>query len=881
MRGNSQTWLNVSIGLLLCLVVVNGGVAYRNLHQLRTDAGLVSQTHEVLEALETAVSTVKDAETGQRGYLLSGEEAYLIPYQDALSRSGAQWAKLEALVAANPQLAARVARLKKLVSAKLDELAITVAMRKRGEFEGAREVFMTAQDKQSMDRIRALVDDLQAQERRQLAERRLADNRAYRSAVLGIVVSALAGIVALVALLWLLRGHLNALAQSSRSIAEHRELLRATLASIGDGVIATDERGRVTFLNAVAERLTGWTQQEAAGAELESVFRVVDATTRETLPNPALAAVRAASIVKLSHQAMLVAKDATQWPIDDSAAPIWGSRGEVTGSVLVFREISQQRRHEAAVLEHAATLAAVNARMRELLGELKASEELFHTMADSIPQLAWMARADGHIYWYNKRWYEYTGTTLAEMEGWGWQSVHDPQELPRVLALWKAALKNGQPWEDTFPIRRKDGAMRWHLSRAEPLRNEQGEITCWFGTNTDITERREMEDTLREADRRKDEFLATLAHELRNPIAPISNALQIWPSVENDRQEMQKLRALVEPQVRQMTRLIDDLLDVSRITQGKIALRRQPLDLTSIIAGAVEVIRPVVDSGRQRLTVDVAERPLVVDGDAARLMQALGNLLQNAAKYTGPDGEIRVTAARDGDQAVVRVADSGVGISAELLPRVFEMFEQGDQTLARAHGGLGLGLTLVKQLVELHGGTVEARSEGPGKGSEFIVRLPIGHPPDVGHPCEQPSPRERASLLPRRRILVVDDVRASAKTLAMMLECIGQDVAIARDGAEAIEQVEADRRDVVFLDIAMPGMNGYDVARHLRARPESAELVLVALTGYGNEEDRRKSLAAGFDHHLTKPTSIEELAALLGALPEHARREHNAAPLAD
>jgi PAS domain S-box-containing protein len=502
-------------------------------------------------------------------------------------------------------------------------------------------------------------------------------------------------------------------------------------------------------------------------------------------------------------------------------------------------------------------------------------------MADSIPQLAWMARADGHIYWYNKRWYEYTGTTLAEMEGWGWQSVHDPQELPRVLALWKAALKNGQPWEDTFPIRRKDGAMRWHLSRAEPLRNKQGEITCWFGTNTDITERREMEDTLREADRRKDEFLATLAHELRNPIAPISNALQIWPSVENDRQEMQKLRALVEPQVRQMTRLIDDLLDVSRITQGKIALRRQPLDLTSIIAGAVEVIRPVVDSGRQRLTVDVAERPLVVDGDAARLMQALGNLLQNAAKYTGPDGEIRVTAARDGDQAVVRVADSGVGISAELLPRVFEMFEQGDQTLARAHGGLGLGLTLVKQLVELHGGTVEARSEGPGKGSEFIVRLPIGHPPDVGHPCEQPSPRERASLLPRRRILVVDDVRASAKTLAMMLECIGQDVAIARDGAEAIEQVEADRPDVVFLDIAMPGMNGYDVARHLRARPESAELVLVALTGYGNEEDRRKSLAAGFDHHLTKPTSIEELAALLGALPEHARREHNAAPLAD
>jgi PAS domain S-box-containing protein len=758
MRGNSQIWLNVSIGLLLCLVVVNAGLAYRQVQELRSNAGRVAQTHEVLEALESAVSTVKDAETGQRGYLLTGDESYLAPYQEAMAHAGKDLDKLERLAAQDALGPKRVTALKTLVAAKLDELAATIALRKDGEFAGAREVFMTNQDRRGMDRIRALVDEMQGRQRRLLVERQQADERAHRSAVAGVLISALAGVVGLVALLRLVRGHLNALAASSRAVAEHR----------------------------------------------------------------------------------------------------------------------------AALLERTKTLEGVNVRMNELVRDLKASEELFHTMADGIPQLAWMARPDGHIYWYNERWYEYTGTTPAEVEGWGWQCVHDPGELPRVLERWKDALARGEAWEDTFPIRRRDGAMRWHLSRAEPLRNERGEITCWFGTNTDITERLEMEASLREADRRKDEFLATLAHELRNPIAPISNALQIWPFVEHDRGEMEKLRAVMEPQVRQMTRLIDDLLDVARITQDKIQLRLEVIDLAEIVAGVVDAIRPQVDACGQRLEVQVAEAPLLVRGDAARLTQALGNLVQNAAKYTGPGDAIRVSASRQGDRAMLCVEDSGVGIPPDVLPRVFDMFEQGDRTMARAHGGLGLGLTLVKRLVELHGGSAEAHSEGEGKGSRFLVWLPIRQP--LAGPVassEAASAPACARALARRRILVVDDVRASASTLAMMLDRLGQEVATAHDGSSAIEQAAACRPDVVFLDIAMPGLSGYDVARQLRASPRTADVVLVALTGYGNEEDRRKSLQAGFDHHLTKPTSIAELAALLRSLPEGERAEGRSASLTD
>ncbi len=864
MRLRSQSWLILLIGSLLVFVVINGALSYLNLRELRESASQVTRSYAVLEAIESILSTLTDAETGQRGYLIARDPEYLVPYDAAVSRVEQEVNEFRALSTETPSLNGRLKEIEKLSSRKLAELAQTVALARNGQFEAAIQLVRTDRGKQTMDRLRAVVGQLQQEERALLAEREQADAGAFRRAVAGVITAAIVGLGALGAVLAVLYRHLRSMFRFNQQLHEQQDLLQATLLSIGDAVIVTDMHGKVTFLNPIAERLTGWSLAEAAGSELTEVFRIVNETTRAPVDNPALRSLREGKIVGLANHTILIGQYGVEWPIDDRAAPIRSAEGDVCGAVLVFRDITERKQQEAAVQAQTVALQSANTRLNDLLAELRAGEELFHGMADSIPQLAWMTRPDGHISWYNQRWYEYTGATPEQMEGWGWQSVQDPNELPRVLANWKAALASQQPWEDTVPLRRHDGALRWHLSRAVPVRNEQGEVVRWFGTNTDITERLEMEQALREADHRKDEFLATLAHELRNPIAPISNALQVWPMVENDPAEVEKLRAIMERQIRQMSRLIDDLLDVSRITRGKIQLRRQPVDLNTIIEGALEAVAPLIESCGHQLEVVKTHAPTMVDGDVARLTQIVGNLLNNAAKYTPRSGKLRIAVERQGTEAIIRVVDNGAGIPANMLLSIFDMFQQVDQTLDRAHGGLGLGLTLVQRLVALHGGNVVAHSEGEGCGSEFVVRLPLLKLQPAAPPVSPPAPR---AALPRHRVLVVDDVYASAKTLAMMLQSINQDVEIANDGPSAIEQAGSRRPDIVFLDIAMPGMNGYDVARALRQKPELAGTYLVALTGYGHEDDRRRAIEAGFHHHLTKPTSIDQLTQLLSTLP--------------
>lgn len=874
MRLRWQSWLNLLIGLLLALVVINGAVAYVNLRKLRESAGLVTKSHAVLEALQSTLSVLTDAETSQRGYLITREPRYLFPYEAALARLAEEQSELALLAADAPRLKSRMPEIERLTARKVAEMAETIALGKNGQFDQGIALVRTGRGKQSMDAVRKVVGEVRQQEISLLKDREAEDARAFRSAVAGVVVSTIAGAVALVAAAAVLYRYLQSVLRFNMRLHEQQDLLRATLFSIGDAVIVTDIDGRVTLLNPVAERLTGWTQAGAAGLLLTEVFHILNESTRESVDNPAFRSLREGKIVGLANHSVLISKSGAEVPIDDSAAPIKTAAGDIRGAVLVFRDINERKQQEAAMQAQTTELQRANARLTELLEELQSSEELFHSMVDTIPQLAWMTRPDGHIYWYNQRWYDYTGTTPEQMEGWGWQSVHEPSELPRVLANWRTALAAGQPWEDTFPLRRHDGAMRWHLSRAVPVRNERGDIVRWFGTNTDVTERMEMEQALREADHRKDEFLATLAHELRNPIAPISNALQVWPMVEHDPAEVEKLRAIMERQIRQMSRLIDDLLDVSRITRGKIQLRRQAVDLNTIVEGAVEAVAPLIESCSHHLEVVKSTTPLMIDGDVARLTQIIANLLNNAAKYTPREGKLRITVERRGGEALIRVVDNGAGIPQSMLESIFDMFKQVDQTLDRSHGGLGLGLTLVKRLVALHGGEVAAYSEGEGRGSEFVVRLPLLVQQDTEPQVTAPTPR---SPLPRHRVLVVDDVYASAKTLAMMLQSINQDVEIANDGPSALEQVETRTPDVVFLDIAMPGMNGYDVARALRRKPALANTYLVALTGYGHEDDRRRAIEAGFHHHLTKPASIDQLTQLLCTLPANgdAARDQN------
>jgi signal transduction histidine kinase/ActR/RegA family two-component response regulator len=370
---------------------------------------------------------------------------------------------------------------------------------------------------------------------------------------------------------------------------------------------------------------------------------------------------------------------------------------------------------------------------------------------------------------------------------------------------------------------------------------------------------------LEEADRRKNEFLAMVAHELRGPLAPIHHALQIMRLAAGRRKAVNSAAEVMARQVGQMTRLVDDLLDVSRISQGKIELRKYPIDLASVVNQAVEAARPAITRGAQELTIVMPSQPIHVEGDAARLAQVVGNLLNNACKFTAKDGRIRLTAEQSGDQAVIRVQDNGIGIATEQLSRIFEMFAQVDTSLERSQSGLGLGLPLVKNFVEMHSGTVEAHSAGLGQGSEFTVRLPLMVEAPTTLPA-QPTVSETTAIAPRR-ILVVDDNQDSATSLAMLLKLTGNETHTAFDGLEAMEAAATFRPDVVLLDIGLPKLNGYETARKIREQPWGKDVVLVALTGWGQDEDLQKSKAAGFNDHFIKPVNHEALMKLLAENP--------------
>jgi two-component system, sensor histidine kinase len=367
--------------------------------------------------------------------------------------------------------------------------------------------------------------------------------------------------------------------------------------------------------------------------------------------------------------------------------------------------------------------------------------------------------------------------------------------------------------------------------------------------------------SLKEADRRKDEFLATLAHELRNPLAPIRNSVELLRMASNETPLVQNIADMMGRQVVHMVRLVDDLLEISRITRGTIELRPGPVQLSAVVATAIETSRTFVDAASHRLEVSLPAEDIWLDADPTRLAQVFSNLLNNAAKYTDAGGSIWLVGEREGDQVVVRVRDTGIGIPARLLPRVFEMFAQDHVAAARAPGGLGIGLTLVRSLVEMHGGTVAAASDGPGLGSVLTVRLPIMH--RMPKPDEAGAAPAAPPLKALPRVLVVDDNRDAADSLGALLEIIGAYVAVSHDGRSALEVAESHRPDVVFLDIGMPHMDGYEVARHLRRQPWSAQMKLIALTGWGQEKDRLESQAAGFDQHLVKPADLQALRTIL------------------
>ncbi len=480
------------------------------------------------------------------------------------------------------------------------------------------------------------------------------------------------------------------------------------------------------------------------------------------------------------------------------------------------------------------------------------SEQQFRDLANSIANLAWMANPDGWIYWYNDQWYAYTGTTPADMEGWGWQRVHDPAVLPNVMEQWTASIATGEPFDMVFPLRSASGEFRRFLTRINPVRDSQGRVVRWFGTNTDV-------ETERRATEAKDEFLAMLGHELRNPLSPILTALQLMKLRGDDGSARE--RTVIERQVNHLTRLVDDLLDVSRIARGKVELKEEVVEIAEVVARAVEMTSPLLEERRHTLTLEVPRRGLAVCGDSTRLSQVFANLLTNAARYTGPGGSVTVTGALEGAEAVVRVRDTGVGIAADVLPRIFDLFVQERQAIHREHGGLGLGLAIVRSLVERHGGTVTARSAGSGRGAEFTVRLPLAEsqPTIQAPPAALSLEAERDGI----RILVVDDNTDAADMLAESLGVHGYSVRTAHDGPSALREAADFLPHAAFVDIGLPVMDGYELAGHLLARQTRPSLHLFAVTGYGQESDRARALEAGFERHLVKPVGWEQVAAAL------------------
>ncbi len=400
-----------------------------------------------------------------------------------------------------------------------------------------------------------------------------------------------------------------------------------------------------------------------------------------------------------------------------------------------------------------------------------------------------------------------------------------------------------------------------------PIRDDAGEIVGAAAVARDISLQKRVQRDLEEADARKNEFLALLAHELRNPLGPIRHAVNILRARTPSPQELQWATGIIDRQTEQMTRLVDDLLDVARITRGTIELRRERVDVAGVMTGAVEATRAIMGRFYHHLTVSLPPQPLFVEGDVARLTQVVTNLLDNAAKHTDSGGRIWLSGERDGDSARIRVKDTGIGIASEDLPRVFELFSQGEVPIERTQGGVGVGLSLVERLVKLHGGTVTAHSGGAGKGSEFIVRLPLAHAQHPAAPGELRASGETESRS-HCRVLVVDDNEDSVESLAMLLRMVGHEVETARDAEGGLAALDTFRPNVAILDIGLPKVTGYDLAKQIRERAWGKNIVLVALTGWGQEQHRKRSTEAGFDHHLTKPVEFDVLQQILACLPK-------------
>jgi PAS domain S-box-containing protein len=626
-----------------------------------------------------------------------------------------------------------------------------------------------------------------------------------------------------------------------QALREAEEYLRLMVESVKDFAIFTaDPQARIVSWNPGAERLFGYAESEILGQPLNTLFTPEDRAAGVPEREIASAAAKGRASDERWHQC----KDGGRFFASGVVTPIFDEDNKLRGFTKIARDITERKQAEEAVREAAVRLKAI----------VETAVDGIITI-DEQGIIESMNPAAERIFGYSHE--EAVGRNITMLMSGPEQREHDHHLDNDLQTVWQEIIgtirevRGRRAAGSIFPMELAVSETRLGVRR------------IFTGIVRDITDRKQMEEALRDADQRKDQFLAMLAHELRNPLAPISNAVQIMQLEGPNGPNFRWSTEVIEDQIKHMTRMVDDLLDVSRITRGKVDLQKETIALAEVVDLAVEASRPLLEDYRHQVTITLPPETIIVEVDPARLAQVLSNLLNNAAKYTDEEGQISLSAETAGREVAIRVRDNGIGISPDLLPKVFDLFTQADRTLSRSRGGLGIGLTLVRSLVELHGGHVTAQSEGPGQGSEFVVRLPIASSSAAPPHHLDADDVHRIDQLPRRRILVVDDKRSNAQSLELLLQTLGQEVFTAFDGQEALEMAQRHHPDVVLLDIGLPILDGYEVARRCRAHPELQTMTLVAMTGYGQESDRQRSQEAGFNAHLVKPVNLDGLLLLL------------------
>ncbi len=621
-------------------------------------------------------------------------------------------------------------------------------------------------------------------------------------------------------------------------------LLASIVESSNDAIIGKSLDSIIQSWNAAAERLFGYTAEQAIGRHVS----VIIPPERIAEEDQIIAKLRAGQ--RIEHfETERMRSDGERITVSLTISPIKDGSGNVIGASKIARNVSERKRVES-------------------------ERQKFVTLVENSTDFIGICDLDGVPFFVNRAGLAMIGLdSIEEARRTPVQEFFFPEDQGMIMnEFFPAVLKDGHGEVEVRFRHFKTSEPRWMAYKVLTLTDAANEPVGYATVSQDVSERKQLADDLRrlaadlsDADRRKNEFLATLAHELRNPLAPMSNMLEVVKRAGDNGKVLTQAHETFERQLNQMVRLVDDLLDLNRITHDRLELRRSEVELSSVIQQAVEVARPLIDAAGQELIVDLPEEPIHLNADRARLAQVFGNLLNNSCKYTEPNGTITVSAKRMDGEVLVTVKDNGAGIPRDKIGSIFDMFMQVDRSSERSQEGLGIGLTLVKRLVEMHGGSINARSEGEGLGSEFVVRLPVISQPAVAAACTDTA--SESSI--QRRVLIVDDNHDSADSLAMLFQITGNKTFLAYDGVEALEAIDKHRPEVVLLDIGLPKLDGHEVCRRVRETSWGRDIVIIALTGWGQEDDRRKSEQAGFDGHLVKPVDYDELLSLLAELTKN------------